>query len=76
MSDVTLLQGDISESWREGNKDYATAAMRYSSLDVTRDRSTGAVVSGDPDEASETTELWTFVRERGGEWKLSAIQKA
>ena len=76
VSDVTLLQGDISESWREGNKDYATAAMRYSSLDVTRDRSTGAVVSGDPDEASETTELWTFVRERGGEWKLSAIQEA
>jgi predicted lipid-binding transport protein (Tim44 family) len=75
VSDVTLLQGDISESWREGTKDYATAAMRYSSIDVTRERGSGAVVSGDPAEPSEATELWTFVRERGGDWKLSAIQE-
>jgi predicted lipid-binding transport protein (Tim44 family) len=76
VSDVRLLQGDVSESWREGSKDYATAAMRYSSIDVTRERAGGGVVSGDPEQASETTELWTFVRERGGDWKLSAIQDA
>jgi len=40
------------------------------------DRSTGAVVKGDPDRPAEATELWTFVRERGGDWKLSAIQEA
>ena len=76
VSDVRLLQGDISESWREANKDYATAAMRYSSLDVTRERASGRVVNGDAEHATETTELWTFVRERGGDWKLSAIQEA
>ncbi len=76
VSDVRLLQGDISESWREGSKDYATAAMRYSSIDVTRERASGNVVSGDAEQPSETTELWTFVRERGGDWKLSAIQEA
>ncbi len=76
VSDVRLLQGDVSESWREGTKDYATAAMRYSSIEVTRERASGQVVSGDAERPSETTELWTFVRERGGDWKLSAIQEA
>ena len=40
-----------------------------------RDRATGKVVEGD-ERLTETTELWTFVRPRGGEWKLSAIQEA
>lgn len=73
---VKLLQADIAESWREDGDDYATAAFRYESRDVMRDRASGAVVSGDPDEPTETTELWTFVRRNGGEWKLSAIQEA
>jgi len=76
VSDVTLLQGDLSESWREGRTDYATAAMRYSSIDVTRDRVTGRVVEGDADKATEATELWTFTRPVGGTWLLSAIQEA
>jgi predicted lipid-binding transport protein (Tim44 family) len=76
VSEVKLLQGDISESWPEGEADYATVAMRYSSIDVTRDRVGGRVVEGDADVATETSELWTFVRNRGSEWKLSAIQQA
>jgi len=76
VSEVRLLQADIAESWREGDRDYATAAMRYESRDVTFDRETGEVVAGDPSRPTETTELWTFVRERGGDWKLSAIQEA
>ena len=76
VSDVKLLQGDISESWREGQSEYATTAMRYQSLDVTRDRATGAVVDGKADAVTQTVELWTFVRQRGGDWKLSAIQEA
>jgi predicted lipid-binding transport protein (Tim44 family) len=76
VSDVSLLQADIAESWREGNQEFATAAMRYESRDVMRDRASGSVVAGTPDELSETVELWTFVRERGREWKLSAIQQA
>jgi predicted lipid-binding transport protein (Tim44 family) len=76
VSDVQLHQADIAESWREGDSDYATAALQYSSRDVTVDRVTGRVVEGDATEPTETTELWTFVRQRGGDWKLSAIQEA
>jgi predicted lipid-binding transport protein (Tim44 family) len=71
-----LLQADIGESWAEGDTDYATAAMRYEGIDLMRDRQSGAVVSGDPAKPTETTELWTFVRQGGEPWKLSAIQEA
>lgn len=76
VSDVSLLQADIAESWREDDRDYATAALRYSSLDVTRDRDTGKIVEGDAGQPTEITELWTFTRQNGAEWKLSAIQQA
>ena len=74
VSDVHLVQADIAESWREDGADYATAAFKYESVDVMRDRASGKVVEGD-ENLTETTELWTFVRPRGGEWKLSAIQE-
>ncbi|MBN9060019.1 MAG: Tim44 domain-containing protein [Rhizobiales bacterium] len=76
VTDVTLLQGDLAEAWSEGDTDYATVAMRYESRDVMRDRTTGAILSGDADAPTETTEIWTFTRQAGGEWKLSAIQEA
>jgi predicted lipid-binding transport protein (Tim44 family) len=69
-----LLQADVGEAWREGDIEYATAAMKYESIDLMRDRTTGAVLSGDPATPSQTTELWTFARHMGGPWKLSAIQ--
>lgn len=72
--DVQLLQGDVAESWREGVRDYATVAMRYGLIGITRDRKTGQIVDGDEHNPVESTEVWTFVRENGGEWKLSAIQ--
>jgi predicted lipid-binding transport protein (Tim44 family) len=72
VSDVKLLQGDLAEAWREGDTDYASVAMRYSLIDKTLDRTTGALVeNGDP----EATEVWTFERTRGGSWELSAIQQ-
>ena len=76
ISDVRLLQGDLAEAWREGPTDYATVAMRYGLKDVTLDRTTGRVVEGDRDNAQEVTELWTFRRDQGGSWKVSAIQPA
>jgi predicted lipid-binding transport protein (Tim44 family) len=72
LSDVKLLQGDLSEAWREGNAEYATVAMRYSLNDEIVDRASGRVIEGGPDEA---TEVWTFVRTRGGAWLLSAVQQ-
>jgi predicted lipid-binding transport protein (Tim44 family) len=75
VSNTRLLQADISEAWRENQADYVTAALRYESIDVMRDRATGAIRTGDPTRATPTTELWTFVRPQGGDWKLSAIQE-
>ncbi|WP_307233162.1 Tim44 domain-containing protein [Pararhizobium capsulatum] len=74
--DVHLVQGDVAEAWREDDRDYATVAMRYESIDVMRDRTTGKVVEGDPDNLTEAVELWTFVRRGGGDWQVSAIQAA
>jgi predicted lipid-binding transport protein (Tim44 family) len=72
VSDVKLLQGDLAEAWREGDTDYATVAIRYSLNDQMVDRESGRVVEGGPDEA---TEVWTFLRARGGHWLVSAIQQ-
>lgn len=71
-----LLQGDLAEAWREGPTDYATVAMRFSLRDVTVERGSGRVVGGDPSRPTESTELWTFRRDRGGPWLLSAVQQA
>lgn len=76
VTDIALLQADIAESWREDDRDYATAALRYESRDVMRDRASGKVVEGDEGRPTETTELWTFTRQDGSSWKLSAIQQA
>ncbi|ATU90806.1 Tim44 domain-containing protein [Phyllobacterium zundukense] len=76
VSDVKLLQSDIAEAWAEGDAQYATAAMRYSSVDAMLDRNTGRVVNGDEGEPSQTTEVWTFVRKPDSDWKLAAIQDA
>jgi predicted lipid-binding transport protein (Tim44 family) len=74
--DVRLLQGDLAQSWTEGGRDYATVAMRFSMIDVTRDMA-GRVVDGSPTEHVTATELWTFLRAHGGgHWILSAIQQA
>jgi predicted lipid-binding transport protein (Tim44 family) len=73
VSDVKLLQGDLAEAWREGDSDYATVAMRFSLNEETLDRDSGRVVQGGPDEA---TEVWTFMRVRGGHWLVSAIQQS
>jgi predicted lipid-binding transport protein (Tim44 family) len=75
VSDVKLQQGDLAEAWREGDTDYASVAMRFSLVDKTTDRASGRVVEGS-DRPTEATEVWTFVRPRGANWELSAIQQA
>ncbi|MGE3145143.1 MAG: Tim44-like domain-containing protein [Pseudorhodoplanes sp.] len=74
VSGIKLLQGDLAEAWREGGTEYATVAMRYAVRDAYVDRD-GNVVQGSR-EPQEVTELWTFRREPGGAWILSAIQQA
>lgn len=74
VTDVKLEQGDLSEAWAEDGREYATVAMRFSMIDVTRD-STGRVTAGSPDQRGMATEIWTFLRAPGGRWVLSAIQQ-
>ncbi|MBV9824484.1 MAG: TIM44-like domain-containing protein [Alphaproteobacteria bacterium] len=80
VSNVRLLKGDVNESWVEGDLQYATAYMRWSAIDHVVRLGTAAgqpdsVVSGDPRTPVESEEVWTFVRRRGGNWLLSAIQQ-
>jgi len=79
ISQVKLLQGDLSEAWSEDGDDYATVAMRFSMIDVTQERATGRIISGDAHQPVEATEVWTFLRRSGSGpqgWQLSAIQQA
>ena len=80
VSDVRLLKGDVSEAWEESDLQYATAHMRWSAIDfvIRAGRSPddpSAIISGNPRVPVEAEEVWTFVRKRGGEWLLSAIQQ-
>jgi predicted lipid-binding transport protein (Tim44 family) len=75
VSATKLLQGDLAEAWREGDSDFATVAMRFSIVDTTIDRASGRMVEGS-EQPAEVTEIWTFLRQRGGNWQLSAIQQA
>ena len=73
VTDVKLLRGDLAEAWREGEIDYATVAMNFALKDSMVERTSGKTIEGG--ERSEVTELWTFMRARGGNWLLSAIQQ-
>jgi predicted lipid-binding transport protein (Tim44 family) len=80
VSNVELLKGELAESWEEGDLQYATAYLKWRAIDylVRVGRSPGDpdwLVSGDPRTPVEAEELWTFVRRRGGQWLLSAIQQ-
>jgi len=72
---VKLEQGDLSEAWSESGLDYATVAMRFSMIDVTRKIADGRIVEGSNRDRTEAREVWTFLRSRGGKWIVSAIQQ-
>jgi predicted lipid-binding transport protein (Tim44 family) len=80
VSDVELVKGELAESWEEGDLQYATAYLRWRALDyvIRLGRSPGDpdyLVSGNPRTPAESEEVWTFVRSRGADWLLSAIQQ-
>jgi predicted lipid-binding transport protein (Tim44 family) len=75
LGEPQLLQGDLAESWYEDNVAYATVAMRFALTDVTLERATGKVVSGNPQQPEESVEIWTFRRDGAGRpWMLSGQQ--
>jgi predicted lipid-binding transport protein (Tim44 family) len=80
VSNVELVKGELTEAWEEGDLQYATALLRWRAVDymLRLGASPGdgnSVVTGDPRRPAEFEEMWTFVRRRGGEWLLSAIQQ-
>lgn len=80
ISDVQLVKGELTESWEQGDLQYATAFMRWRAHDYVirlgrQPDDPASIVSGNPRAAAEAEELWTFVRRRGGDWLLSAIQQ-
>ena len=78
LGNVRLLQGDLSEAWRESGSEYATLAMRFALTDATYERSSQRLVAGNDNAPQEATEVWTFQRPANGnaqQWKLSAIQQ-
>jgi predicted lipid-binding transport protein (Tim44 family) len=77
---VKFLKGELIESWDEGDRQYATALLRWRAVDyvVERERAPGEagfVAAGDPRAPVEVEEMWTFVRRPGGAWLLSAIEQ-
>jgi predicted lipid-binding transport protein (Tim44 family) len=80
VAQVDLLKGELTEAWDEGDRQYATAFLRWRAVDYMLrlgaspgDRN--ALVAGDPGNRDQFEEVWTFVRRRGGDWLLSAIQQ-
>ena len=63
----------LAEAWREGDNEYATVAMKFALKDSIVERASGRTVEGG--EPSEVTELWAFMRARGANWLLSAVQQ-
>jgi predicted lipid-binding transport protein (Tim44 family) len=80
VSNVKFLKGELTESWDEGDRQYATALLRWRAVDYVVEPEkapgqAGFVADGDPRAPVEVEELWTFVRRRGGAWLLSAIEQ-
>jgi predicted lipid-binding transport protein (Tim44 family) len=80
VSNVELVKGELSEAWEEGDRQYATAFLGWRAIDYMLrlgappgDRN--SVVGGNPRSPAAFEEVWTFVRRRGGDWLLSAIQQ-
>lgn len=75
MEDVSLLKGDVTETWRDEKMEYATALIVFSAKDYMVSLADGRVVEGDAQNPVETQEAWTFARSPGGRWMLSAIEQ-
>lgn len=71
---ISIKDSAITEAWQEKGTDYITLKLTASAIDYITDGS-GKVVEGSSTEASIFTEYWTFAREIGKDWKLSAIQQ-
>lgn len=72
---VQLLSGDVLQTWREGQVEYAQVKMHWSAIDYTLRLADHSVVEGDPRRPVEATEVWTMLRSPNTPWQLTAIQQ-
>ncbi len=80
IEDVELVNGDVVEAWSEGHTEFCTARISFSARDydaaIGKQRGEpGWIVDGDPNHKVEATEIWTFARQPGQAWQLSAIEQ-
>jgi predicted lipid-binding transport protein (Tim44 family) len=74
VTDIRFVQGDVSEAWSDGRRDYATVSMTFSMTDVTLDTS-GRVVDGSQTERVTVTQFWSFQRSTRAKWIVSAVEE-
>ena len=75
VDNVQLVKGEVTEAWVEADRQYVTAVMTFASHDYTVRMDNGTVVEGNPQQATENVEAWTFVRFSNGRWLLSAVER-
>ena len=68
-----LADALVREAYWDTDNNNTTLVMKVALTDSMVERASGRTVEGG--ERSEVTELWTFMRARGGNWLLSAIQQ-
>ena len=71
---IAIKDSAITEAWQEKGNDYITLKITASAIDYLADGA-GSVVEGSSTEPVQFIEYWTFAREIGKDWKLSAIQQ-
>jgi len=71
---IGLQKGEVIEAWRDGQIEFATAVLTFSARDFTIGGG-GALVAGDPNVPTLSSEAWTFLRAPGGRWLLSAVER-
>ncbi len=76
LENIAVRDVQAIESWRDVGKEFSTVRITANLLDFTLDETSLQVVSGSKTTPVKFEEYWTFARESGSPWKLSAIQQS
>lgn len=76
ISNYSLVSSNPTQYWQEGDEEYVTVDFVWNAVDYVKDSKTSDVVDGDANKPVEAREFWTFCRQNGGYWILTAIQQA
>jgi len=76
LENIAVRDVQAIESWRDLGKEFSTVKITANLLDFNVDETTLQVVSGSKTTPVKFEEYWTFTRENGSPWKLSAIQQS